>query len=272
MYMTRTKKTLKGLMAMLVALAMTVALGVSMLASAADTATETVVVTQVIEKGTEPIQSTYTYWLTPEDAAYPLPNELKNTTPTSEGKYRVGSITGNSTAKTALTMTFELDKTEPGTYVYYLEKTPKTPSGDTFSPEKELWKFGFRIKEDEKTGKLVALTPEICVGGASSLSDVGEDGYPTKVTFINSIKGKPTTTKPTTKRFTTTPTGNSTRGPSTYRGGTNYTTTNTRARWVNTGDPNSLILWVAILGVAALGLIIMIIVRRTKEDDDEQNF
>ena len=74
MYMTRTKKTLKGLMAMLVALVMTVALGVSMLASAADTATETVVVTQVIEKGTEPIQSTYTYWLTPEDATYPLPN------------------------------------------------------------------------------------------------------------------------------------------------------------------------------------------------------
>ena len=86
---------------MLVALVMTVALGVSMLASAADTATETVVVTQVIEKGTEPIQSTYTYWLTPEDATYPLPNELKNTTPTSEGKYKVGSITGNSTDKTA---------------------------------------------------------------------------------------------------------------------------------------------------------------------------
>ena len=37
--MTNMKKTLKGLMAMLVALAMTVALGVSMLASAADTAT-----------------------------------------------------------------------------------------------------------------------------------------------------------------------------------------------------------------------------------------
>lgn len=270
MYMTRTKKTLKGLMAMLVALAMTVALGVSMLASAADTATETVVVTQVIEKGTEPIQSTYTYWLTPEDATYPLPNELKNTTPTSEGKYKVGSITGNSTDKTALTMTFELDKTEPGTYIYYLEKTPKTPTGDTFSPEKELWKFGFRIKED-KTGKLVALTPEICVGGASNLSDIGEDGYPTKVTFINSIKGKPTTTKSPTNKPTTTPNGNSTNAPTSYRGGTNYTT-NTRARWVNTGDPNSLILWVAILGVAALGLIIMVIVRRRKEDDDEQNF
>lgn len=265
--MTNMKKTLKGLMAMLVALAMTVALGVSMFASAADTATETVVVTQVIEKGTVPKQSTYTYWLTPEEASYPLPSGLKSTTPTKEGKYEVGTITGNSTDKTALTMTFELDKTKTGTYVYYLEKTPETPSEDNFSPDKGLWKFGFRVKEDEQTGKIVALAPELCVHGESDLSVIGEDGFPTKLTLINIIKGKPTTTTTTT---TTTQKG-STRTATTYRNGTVGTTTNTKARWVNTGDPNSLILWVAVLGVAALGLIILIIVRRRKEDDDEQN-
>ena len=157
--MTITKRTIKGLLTVLLSLVMTVAMCVSMVASAASTVTETVVVTQVIEKGTVPKQSTYTYWLTPEDTAYPLPNELKNTTPSSEGKYKVGTITGNSTDKTALTMTFELDKTKAGTYVYYLEKTPETPSEDKFSPEK-LWKFGFRIKEHEQTGKIVAQAPD----------------------------------------------------------------------------------------------------------------
>ena len=269
--MTNLKKTLKGLVAVLMALTLSVALGVSMFASAADTVTETVVVTQVIEKGTVPKQSTYTYWLTPEDTAYPLPNELKNTTPSSEGKYKVGTITGNSTDKTALTMTFELDKTKAGTYVYYLEKTPETPSEDKFSPEK-LWKFGFRIKEDEQTGKIVALAPELCVHGDSKLSDVGEDGFPTKLTLINSIKGQPTTTTTTAKqssRSPTAPQGNSSRATTYYSART--TGTNTRARWVNTGDESNLIMWVVILAVAVIGILLMILLRKRHEDDDDES-
>ena len=255
MYMTRTKKTLKGLMAMLVALAMTVALGVSMLASAADTATETVVVSQVIEKGTVPQRNSYTYVMTPKRAENPMPAGSK------DGKYTLPVITGNTTDKTAPTFTIDIDISKPGVYEYVLKKVETTPNGDTFSPESHI--FGYKVEVDEKTGELVAI-PYICQSGSPIFSDPDENGYPTKLTLVNTIKGKPTTTT-----TTTTAKGNST--TTTYRGGTNYTTTNTRARWVNTGDPHSLILWVAILGVAALGLIIMVIIRR-RNDDDEQNF
>ena len=257
--MTNMKKTLKGLIAMLVALAMTVALGVSMLASAADTATETVVVTQVIEKGTVPQRSSYTYVLTPKRAENPMPEGTK------DGKYTLPVITGETTDKTAPTFTIEIDISKPGVYEYVLQKQETTPNGDTFSPESHI--FGYKVEVDEKTGELVAI-PYICQSGSPIFSDPDENGYPTKLTLVNTIKGKPTTTTTTT---TTTQKG-STRTVTTYRNGTVGTTTNTRARWVNTGDPNSLILWVAVLGVAALGLIILIIVRRRKEDDDEQDF
>lgn len=259
--MTRTKKTLKGLMAMLVALVMTVALGVSMLASAADTATETVVVSQVIEKGTVPQRNSYTYVMTPKRAENPMPAGSK------DGKYTLPVITGNTTDKTAPTFTIDIDISKPGVYEYVLKKVETTPNGDTFSPESHI--FGYKVEVDEKTGELVAI-PYICQSGSPIFSDPDENGYPTKLTLVNNIKGKPTTT--TTTKTTTTAKGGQTNGTTTYRSGTNYTTTNTRARWVNTGDPHSLILWVAILGVAALGLIIMVIVRRRNDNDDEQNF
>lgn len=255
--MTNMKKTLKGLIAMLVALAMTVALGVSMLASAADTATETVVVTQVIEKGTVPQRNSYTYVLTPKRAENPMPAGTK------DGKYTLPVITGNTTDKTAPTFAIEIDISKPGVYEYVLQKQETTPNGDTFSPESHI--FGYKVEVDEKTGELVAI-PYICQSGSPIFSDPDENGYPTKLTLVNNIKGKPTTTTTTTTQK------GSTRTVTTYRNGTVGTTTNTRARWVNTGDPNSLILWVAVLGVAALGLIILIIVRRRKEDDDEQDF
>ena len=254
--MTNMKKTLKGLIAMLVALAMTVALGVSMFTSAADTVTETVVVTQTVVKGTVPIQSSYTYVLTPKRAENPMPEGTK------DGKYTLPVITGETTDKTAPTFTIEIDISKPGVYEYVLQKQETTPNGDTFSPESHI--FGYKVEVDEKTGELVAI-PYICQSGSPIFSDPDENGYPTKLTLVNNIKGKPTTTTTTTTQK------GSTRTVTTYRNGTVGTTTNTRARWVNTGDPNSLILWVAVLGVAALGLIILIIVRRRKEDDDEEN-
>ena len=262
--MTNMKRTLKGLLAALLSLAMTVAMCVSMFASAADTATETVVVQQKIEKGTVPSQTSYTYLLTPENTAYPLPKELAGKTANSKGQYEVGTITGDSTDKTELTMTFEIEKSEPGTYVYYLEKTPETPSGETFTLEK--WKFGFRVTTDEKTGKVVAF-PEVCVGGDSKLSDYDADGYPMKLTMTNSIKGKTTTTTTTT---TPTKKGQTTRTYTTYRNGTTGTTT--RGRYVNTGDESQLLLWVVVLGVAVAGLLIVILLRKRRDNDDEENY
>ena len=258
--MTNTKRTLKGLLTVLLSLAMTVAMCVSMFASAADTVTETVVVQQKIEKGTVPSQTSYTYWLTPESTAYPLPKELAGKTANSKGQYEVGTITGDSTDKTELTMTFEIDKSEPGTYVYYLEKTPETPAGETFTLEK--WKFGFRVTTDEKTGKLVAF-PEVCVGGDSKLSDCDADGYPMKLTMTNSIKGKTTTTTTTTTKK-----GQTTRTVTTYRNGTTATTS--RGRYVNTGDESQLLLWVVVLGVAVAGLLVVILLRKRRDNDDEE--
>lgn len=261
--MTRTKKTMKWLMTVLLSLAITVAMCTSMLAFAANTATETVVIHQKIEKGTVPARTSYTYWLTPENEAYPLPKELDGKVSTN-GKYEVGTINGTSTDSTALTMTFEIDKSEPGTYVYYLEKTPETPTGETFTLEK--WKFGFRVTTDEKTGELVAF-PEVCVGGDSRLSDYDKDGYPTKLTMLNSIRGKTTTTSTTTTTTTTTTKkGQTTR---TYYNGT--TRAPTRGGRVNTGDESNLIMWVVILGVAVLGLLVVILLQRRGNDNDEEN-
>lgn len=269
--MTNTKKTLKGLLAFLVSLAMAMTLGVSLFASAAaETATETVVVTQSITENTTPKQTSYTYWLTPEKAECPLPVELKEKAPV-DGRYEIGTIEGNSTDETALKMTFEIDKTQSGSYAYYLEKSPETPSGDTFTLEK--WKFGFRVTPDAdgKTGNYVAF-PEVCVGGDSQLSDNDEFGYPTKLTLKNVITGKENTTKSTTtttKKGVTTRKVTTARGGTTARAGTTSGGTSSRARWVNTGDESQFFLWVAVIGVAALGLILIIFLRHKRDDEDE---
>lgn len=262
--MTNTKRTLKGLLAALLSLAMTVAMCVSMFASAADTATETVVIRQKIEKGPTPSITSYTYLLTPLNTA-PLPKELAGKPANSKGQYEIGTITGDSTDKTELTLTFEIEKAEPGTFVYYLEKTPGTPAGETFNQEK--WQFGFRVKVDEQTGELVAF-PEVCDGAENELSDYDAYNYPAKLTMINSIKGKTTTTS-TITTTTTTKKGQTTRTYTTYRNGTTGTTT--RGRYVNTGDESQLLLWVVVLGVAVAGLLVVILLRKRRDNDDEEN-
>ena len=109
--------------------------------------------------------------------------------------------------------------------------------------------------------------PYICQSGSPIFSDPDENGYPTKLTLVNSIKGKPTTTTTTT---TTTKKGQTTRTVSTYRNGTTATTA--RSRYVNTGDESQLLLWVVVLGVAVAGLLIVILLRKRREDDDEENY
>lgn len=286
--MTKTKRTLKGLLTVLLSLAMVVAMSVSMLASAAATVTETVVVTQVIENGTVPKEDTYTYWLTPLDASCPLPNELKSIAPTEKGKYKVGTISGNSTDQTALTLTFELDKTKAGVYTYFLETTPDIPSEDKFSPDNGFWKFGFRIKNDEQTGKLIAQEPEVCVLGETEYFDIGEDGFPTKVELINSITGTKTTPEEPDDKDNKGDKGdkgdpgkngsNGTNGKNGTdgRNGTNGTSTvktitQTVGKAINTGDPNHILLWGGLTVISAGALIAILIVRRKKEKDEETN-
>jgi hypothetical protein len=251
--MTNTKKTIKGLMAALVALAMTVALGVSMFASAADTVTETVVVTQVIEKGTVPSRNSYTYVLTPKRAENPMPEGTK------DGSYTLPIINGETTDSTAPSFTIEIDVSKPGVYEYVLQKLETTPNGDTFSPDSHI--FGYKVELNDK-GELVAI-PYICQSGNPVFSDPDENGYPTKLTLVNTIKGKPTSTaKPVTQKPTT-------RLATTAKGGTSNSITNTRARWVNTGDESQILFWVIVLGVALAGLLLVILIRRRHDDDEE---
>lgn len=251
--MTNMKKTVKSLMAVLVALAMTVALGVSMLASAADTVTETVVVTQVIEKGTVPSRSSYTYVLTPKRAENPMPEGTK------DGAYTLPVINGETTDSTAPAFNIEIDVSKPGVYEYVLQKLETTPNGDTFSPESHI--FGYKVELNDN-GELVAI-PYICQSGNPIFSDPDENGYPTKLTLVNTIKGKPTTTaKPTTQKPAS-------RTATTSRGSTDTTVTSTRARWVNTGDESQILFWVIVLGVALTGLFLVILIRRRHEDDED---
>ena len=265
--MMKTMKTLKGLLALLVSLAMTMALGVSLLASAAeDAATETVVVTQVITENTTPQRTSYTYVLTPKKAENPMPEGTK------DGKYTVGSIDGATTDANAPTFTLAIDATKPGVYEYVLERTETTPEGDTVSPTSHI--FGYKVEVDEKTGELVVI-PYICQSGEPVFSDPDENGYPTKLTLPNTITGKENTTKSTTsttKRTVSTSTrtvttGRNTRGTTATNG-----TKGTVARFVNTGDPYQIGLWIGLLALAAGAMVIIGIVKRKKESDDEEDF
>ena len=261
--MMKLNKTLKGFLGLLVSIAVAMTLSVSLFASAAeDTMTETVVVTQVITENTTPALTKYTYVLTPKKAENPMPEGAK------DGKYTVGSIDGATTDANAPTFTLEIDASKPGVYEYILERVETTPEGDSVSPVSHI--FGYKVEVDEKTGELVVI-PYICQSGNPIFSDPDENGYPTKLTLPNVITGKENTTKSTTSTTTTTKKGQTTRTVTTAKG-TQKTTTvskNTVARFVNTGDPYQVGLWLGLIALAAGGMVIVGIVKRKKEDNDE---
>ncbi len=280
--MTNMKKTLKGLIAMLVALAMTVALGVSMLASAAEdgSVAETVVVTQVFAEDTTPNQpAKYEYVLTPKRAENPMPEGTVN------GKYTVGTIDGESSEATAPSFVLMIDASKPGVYEYILERNGTTPEGNSISPESHI--FGYKVEIDETTGELVAK-PYICQSGEPSYySNPDGSGYPTQLTLINTITGpkKGQDGKDGNDGQNGKDGQNGTNGKDGKNGtngkdgknGTNGTngkngTNGTVAKGVNTGDESNLILWVVVLSVAVAGFLLAVLLRRRKEDDDEQDF
>ena len=258
--MTRTIRSLKGLLAVLVALATAMALSISVFAEASDTVTETVVVTQIITDGTAPSKTSYTYVLTPKQAENPMPDGTK------DGKYVVGLISGETTDANAPTFTLEIDKTKPGVYEYILEKVESTPKGDVFSPDSHI--FGYKVEVDEATGELVVI-PYICQSGSPIFSEPDENGYPTKLTLPNTITG-PATTTSTTKATPTSRTVTTAKGGTTARAGTTAKAgTASRARWVNTGDESQLLTWVIILGIALAALIVIIFLRRRNDDEED---
>ena len=190
---------------------------------------------------------------------------------TKDGKYTVGSIDGATTDANAPTFTMTIDATKPGVYEYILERVETTPEGDTVSPDSHI--FGYKVEVDEKTGELVVI-PYICQSGQPIFSDPDENGYPTKLTLPNTITGEANTTKPTTSPSTTAK-GNTTRTVTTARPGTGTTRTNiinrTVNRAVNTGDPYQIGLWIGLIALAAGALVIIGIVKRKKENDDDED-
>ena len=52
--------------------------------------------------------------------------------------------------------------------------------------------------------------------------------------------------------------------------GSSGTTSTRKGSGVNTGDPHQMILWVVILGVAAVGLIVVFFIRRKQDDEDDE--
>lgn len=257
--MTNTKRTLKGLLSVLLSLAISVAMCVSMLAFASTTITETVVVEQIIEKGYTPQRTSYTYVLTPKNAENPMPDG------TVGGKYTLPTVVGDTTRTTAPTFTLEIDKTKPGVYEYYLEKIEKTPEGDTVTPEKHIFGYNVRLNSEGE----IEVIPVICQSGvATELKEFDENGNPTKIVLVNTVKGVKSPTSSTQSTTTTTKKGYTTK---TYSSTRTTSRTTTRGGWINTGDESNLIMWVAILGVAVIGLLVVILLRKRRDDDDEEN-
>lgn len=288
--MTRTLKTFKGLFALLLSLAVVMTLGVSLFAYAASTVTEKVVVKQIITENTTPTRNSYTYVLTPEDTANPMPEGTRD-----DGKYYLPTITGSTTEATAPSFSIEIDASKPGVYQYRLEKVETTPEGDTISPESHI--FGWQVTEDEN-GELV-VKPYICQSNKPEFSDKSDSGYPTTITLVNAVTGEPDDNGNKGDKGDKGDPGqdgkdgqngqdgkdgsdgkngsNGTNGKNGTNGrngtnGTNGTSgTTTKGSRVNTGDPYQIGLWIGLIVVSAGALIAIVVFRRKKDNEEDSD-
>lgn len=252
-------------------------------------------VVQLIMGTADPSTVTGVYGLIPDREENPMPVD-------KDGKVKDKfSLTGNS-SETA-TFTF----TEPGVYQYTAGKL-KDAGKTTFTKEdfeagtKDYpltHIFGFKV-EKNANGSL-AVIPYTCEDNQATFFKDGrgmtlwnyvqadapdEPDKPTEPSQKPTDPTEPTkkdepATQPTSAKPSTTvkPVTNSNNQPVTYSNGTVRTTviykngtpvTTKRAGYTNTGDESHLVLWVAILGVAALGLILLVLLKRRHEDDDEE--
>lgn len=194
-------------------------------------------IVQRIADGTSPQKKSYAYQVTPAINGNPMPAEAENG--------MVAFALDNTKSKEdSRVLTFQF--TEPGTYVYNMQVFGDTPKGDTYSPDTKFFKFGFVVTETNGTLNAVA---EICVGtGKVDKTDVVLDP------LISGPKTTSATTRPaTTASRTTYSSGNSSRF----------------AKYVNTEDGSRIIFWFSILLFASVGLILLFLLKRRREKDDE---
>lgn len=251
--MNKTIHRIKGLMALLLSLATILATGLSLFAFAedgkADEETESYVVQTVIVRQTvtgTPTRDTYSYVLTPRKPDNPMPEGTVN------GVYTVPAIAGSKDAP-AFTMT--ISKEKPGVFEYVLERVEAVPKGDTVSPEKHI--FGYKVRQVLGPDGIyrTEVLPYIC-------DSDDPDIEATKIILKNFIQGPPPSTKSTSisTRTVTIPTTKKTPVP---------TTRASRAPWVNTGDNSHLLFWAAVVGISAVGILVLILIRRNRDDDEE---
>lgn len=261
--MTRTIR--KILLPLLLTLSMLT--GLSVAAFAADSYTQCVTVNQSV-KGS-PSKTTYTYYLMAMEKGNPMPEGTG-----SDGLYKF-TLEGDDTAK------FYLTFTEPGTYNYELRRTEAAPNGDEVSPN--VHPFGYRVKAN---GEIIPFT---CYDAYMEIRD--SDGNPTEIVLNNNISSASScdceskdgckcdsssrckcSSKCNCKNCSgSSSSGSSSGSKSGTSSGTGKTTstgtTKTGSR-VNTGDPYQLGLWIGLITVSIGGLVIIGIVKRKKEKDE----
>ena len=274
--MTRTRKAISSLLALLLTACFALSTFVVSFAEG-ESSDQLIYVVQMVLGTADPSTVSGAYGLIPDKEENPMPVD-------ADGKVKDKfSLKGNSTETATFTFT------EPGIYQYTAGKL-KDASKTTFTAEdfeagtKDYpltHIFGFKV-EKNADGTLTVI-PYTCEdnqavfftdGRGMTLWNYIQANAPEVPTKKDEPTTQPTTAKPVTNKNNqpVTNSGGTVRTTVVYRTGTptGSQPTTRRAGYTNTGDESQLLLWVAVLGVATLGLILLVLVKRKNDDDDEE--
>lgn len=258
-----TYKSRRTLLASLLAMLLAVLFVVSATTAshAADPAplTEVLEVHQEIIGSSKPDTITGTYGLIPARAENPMPvPENGDQKPINRFE-----LTGdNKTVSASFTFT------APGQYEYTLGKL-KDPTKQTFTKDdfEEGTKtqplthtFGFQVMQKDD-GTLYAK-PYTCEDPTIDILSNGDLAYGVRVNNYIRVDEPTTTTTTTTTKAPTKPAPKPTSAPTSK-------VTSKKAGKVNTGDKSHPVLWISVMAVAGIGLLILILARRNREDKED---
>lgn len=255
--MTRNINVSKLLTAILtLALAVAWAMSCCVVSRAAEAKTfeQTMEIRQTVSNN--PLVDTYTYKLTPNIEGTPMPEG------SVDGVYTF-TLSGNDVKK--IPVKYTVDK--ECNYQYYLERVePDVPDGDTVTPEDHH--FGYWFKTNKDTGEL-EIIPYTCYDNEFKIA-TDKDGNVTGIFLYNTITGPFSPGKSDQNGNKNSSNGNkSTNG--TTAGRTTYSSGNSSrfAKYVNTEDGSRIVFWGSLLLIAAVGLIIMFLLKRRNKDPEE---
>lgn len=259
--MTRNIKVSKILTAILtMALAVVWVMSCCVVSRAADTKTfvQTMEIHQTVSNN--PLVDTYTYKLTPNIEGTPMP------VGSVDGVYSF-TLSGNAVKKIPVVFTVE----KATNYQYLLERVEPVPEGDTVTPENHH--FGYWFKTNKDTGEL-EMIPYTCYDDQFKIA-TDKDGKVTGIFLYNTITGPFVPGKDGKDGQNGKDGKNGTNG----RNGTNGTNGNRGtyssgnssafAKYVNTEDGSRIVFWLTVLLAAALGLILMVLLKRRNKDPEE---